>query len=389
MDIFREYTSLNYRENRYLIHKKSGAILLLNGSAAMFVDLHAEKLSKSQICNKVSSAMGIDPARIETDLKSFIQTLQGQSSYTFETDQLNGSKSPEWTPMTLDLTGGYQTFYSVGGLEFNIVCSSSAVSQFCEAQFAPLSIRQLLQDTAVDIKVIESYEGWAIECDGSLIDLVPEESSVVGRLRGLMLERIGGQYRYSIGIHAAAVLTADSLALLFSAPSGYGKSTLSTYLSLNGNASLGDDSLVVDLITQMVIPFPASAKLAPGSIDALGLGGDGSFDRLRRIDGDFESSEGPVQLFAPSDQSQTLTVPRLAKALIFPKYDSAGRTEIRALDVADVFSRLMISGVCWNQDPSTGLAEAYINFVAGMSAYELNYSSSVQARDLLLELDLL
>jgi hypothetical protein len=331
LDTLKEYSSLSYSDNRYLIHKKSGAILLLNGSAAMFVDLHAENIPKSQIYNLASAAMGVDPARVETDLNSFIQTLQGHISYTFEADQREGSKFSKSTQITFELTGGHQTFYRVGGLEFNIVCSSSTVSQFCEAQFAPLSITELLEDTSVDIKVFESTDGWAIESDGSLVDVVPEESSVVGRLRGLMLERIGEQYRYSIGVHAAAVLTADNRALLFSAPSGYGKSTLSTYLALNGNASLGDDSLVVDLIAQKIIPFPASTKLGRRSIDALGLGDGQSFDRLTRIDGDFETEEGPVQLFAPSDKSQILTMTYGAKALVFPTYDLAGQTEIRAL----------------------------------------------------------
>ena len=70
---------------------------------------------------------------------------------------------------------------------------------------------------------------------------------MVGHMRTLMLEKIAAQYQYSIGIHAAAVLTSDNKALLFSAPSGFGKSTLSVFLALNGNDSLGDDSLIVDL----------------------------------------------------------------------------------------------------------------------------------------------
>lgn len=213
---------------------------------------------------------------------------------------------------------------------------------------------------------------------------------MVGRLRTLMLVKIAAQYRYSIGVHSAAVLTSDNKALLFSAPSGFDKSTLPVFLALNGNDSLGNDSLVVDLDSSMVVPFPASAKWDQQSIDILGLDGNQvSIGEMQRIEGDFETEESPVQLFAPSGDSQVLTTRCDAKALLFPKYDSGAQAGIKALDVASVFSHLTAGGVYWNQCSSTGLAKAYINFVAGLNAYELNYTTVDQARDLLLELDLL
>lgn len=42
----KEYSSLICRKNHCLIHKKSGALLFINGSAAMFVDLHAKNICK-------------------------------------------------------------------------------------------------------------------------------------------------------------------------------------------------------------------------------------------------------------------------------------------------------------------------------------------------------
>ncbi|QDX25124.1 hypothetical protein FPZ54_03190 [Sphingomonas suaedae] len=76
--------------------------------------------------------------------------------------------------------------------------------------------------------------------------------------------------RGKIVLHASGVLTRKGV-LLFTAPSGVGKSTLAAVLAARGHALVTDDMAVVDPEAGRwrVFPGPARLKLWPDSLDAL------------------------------------------------------------------------------------------------------------------------
>jgi hypothetical protein len=110
---------------------------------------------------------------------------------------------------------------------------------------------------------------------------------------------------------------------------------------------------------------------------------------FRRIDGSFKGDEGEVQLFEPLYNSKNLESSYAVKALLFPEFDSNATSSLRKLDCADVFSRLIDSGVNANRSTCAEMTEAYLKFFASLDAYQLCYSSLDQARELMLDKGLL
>lgn len=81
------------------------------------------------------------------------------------------------------------------------------------------------------------------------------------------------QYRLVRGYHLfhAAVVARNGRALVFPAPGGMGKTTLSVKLTINGFSFLSDEIAVIDPNQQIVEPYPRKLNINASSCDLLNI----------------------------------------------------------------------------------------------------------------------
>lgn len=112
---------------------------------------------------------------------------------------------------------------------------------------------------------------------GCTIKVNPAPGAIESELRLFTLGTCFGVLCHQRGLyplHASSV-NIDGGAVLFAGDSGKGKSTIAAALGARGHALLADDISVVDTSVPYLLPAYPQRKLAPDSLEALGLQHDG------------------------------------------------------------------------------------------------------------------
>jgi HprK-related kinase A len=138
-------------------------------------------------------------------------------------------------------------------------------------------------------------------------------------------------------IHSA-VLAKGNKAILFPAPPGSGKSTLTAYLAHNGWRLLSDEMALIVPNTKTVVPFVRPICLKNQSIDiATNLFPQGQFSNIAR-----DTHKGDVIHLSPPESSwenQTNTAELVG--VVFPNYRANQDLQIYQLDKTQAFMQLV------------------------------------------------
>lgn len=137
-------------------------------------------------------------------------------------------------------------------------------------------------------------------------------------------------------IHSA-VLARDGKAILFPAPPGSGKSTLTSFLAFNGWQLLSDEMAIIVPNSRTVLPFVRPICLKNSSIDlAKAWFPHGVFSSIAK-----DTHKGDVIHLSPPVQSWQL---RKSSAeivgIVFPNYDADKKLEIYQLNKLEAFQQL-------------------------------------------------
>ena len=141
-------------------------------------------------------------------------------------------------------------------------------------------------------------------------------------------------WRRHLLLHASAV-EKDGKALIMTGASGSGKSTLSAMLGNKGWRFMGDEFVLLDLLTGEAVPFPRMISLkneAIGAMQATAL--DARFGPLMT-----GTPKGDVRhLVPPADAIARMAEPAKPALLLFPSfgYDPV----VREIGASEVFMRL-------------------------------------------------
>ena len=141
-------------------------------------------------------------------------------------------------------------------------------------------------------------------------------------------------WRRHLLLHASAV-EKDGKALIMTGASGSGKSTLSAMLGHKGWRFMGDEFVLLDLVTGDAVPFPRMISLkneAIGAMQATAL--DARFGPLMT-----GTPKGDVRhLVPPADAIARMAEPAKPALLLFPSfgYDPV----VREIGASEVFMRL-------------------------------------------------
>lgn len=383
--IVRSFYVADIQNTPLLFHRESGEVSSINSSAALLINLAQSGLSNAEIISEVSVAHAVTEQQIHQDLDDLgthLKQIQTAEESNIETD--DGQMDVD-DFIALDYSQPHKTcFYKIAKCEFQIDYPDEETYQLCDSILSALATEPIIK-TDVLLELQAGENGWAILVNGDIQYAMEDHSSFADYLRTAILDALGSRLVNWISLHAAGILDNSGEAILFAAPSGSGKSTLSIELILQGFEYLGDDTQILDLDSQQIWPFPTAANLKEGSWPLF----ESRLPEL--IDTPiFRPDVRPVK-FLPIKADSGVTNKRYkTKALIFPEYDSIHKEgTIEKVDLETRISLLSNSG-CYSQvQASAEMSQKYIEYMLSLDAYQLQYSSSQQAIELLSCADLL
>ena len=398
------YSVIQVNSDRFLIHQSNGQVLAINDTAELFIDLLTAGHDRQQVCTEVANAFSIDIKQIEGDFDQFISNLERLASAACEDNlrqdvdddeiavehfqAIDGDLSDSKKLQTSLLSpSSLPTLHlSIATLNFSIRFPDLPSFELCSALLSTMSSAT---DRAPDakreitfIRVLRGRNGWAIEVDGSIRCAFSSHRRISEFLRTCLFDRIGQTLENWICLHAAAVANQSGDAILLVGTSGSGKSTLALKLAQMGLTYLGDDSLILDLDRQEILPFPAAANLKPGAWEIY-RPEIAELDQLPI----FHADVRPVKYLPPPESgiaaSAVATQRFSAKYLMFPTFSLDHSGTASEVEVGDLFTRLIDSGIYTRLNSSAPMSQRFIEFFLGLHCREICYSSTTQALQLL------
>jgi HprK-related kinase A len=186
-------------------------------------------------------------------------------------------------------------------------------------------------------------------------------------------------WRRHLLLHASAV-EKDGKALIMTGASGSGKSTLAAMLGHNGWRFMGDEFVLLDLVTGEAAPFPRMISLkneAIGAMQASAL--DGRFGPLMT-----GTPKGDIRhLVPPADAIAAMAVPAKPALLLFPSFGY--EPVVREISASEVFMRLTQASTNYVALGEAGFT-TLTRFIKTVPARAIDYRDGVEAETLVNQL---
>lgn len=170
-------------------------------------------------------------------------------------------------------------------------------------------------------------------------------------------------------IHSA-VLAKNGKAVLFPAPPGSGKSTLTAYLSRNGWRLLSDEMALITPLTLEVTPFVRPICLKNDSIELVkSWYPKATFSTIAK-----DTHKGDVVHMAPDEDSVKLQNETAQIAgIVFPKFSKKKFCDIFSMDKATAYTLLTENAFNFSVLQGKGV-QSIINIVEQVPAFEVHYN---------------
>jgi HprK-related kinase A len=186
-------------------------------------------------------------------------------------------------------------------------------------------------------------------------------------------------WRRALLLHASAV-EKDGKALIMTGESGSGKSTLSAMLGHMGWRFMGDEFVLLDLVTGEAMPFPRLISLKNDAIAAMQaqVAADRFGPCMRG------TPKGDIRhLVPPSNAVQSMGVPARPALLLFPSFgfDAA----VRPVAPSEVFARLTQASTNYVALGEAGF-RTLTGFVKNVPARAIDYRNGDEALTLVNQL---
>lgn len=170
-------------------------------------------------------------------------------------------------------------------------------------------------------------------------------------------------------VHASAI-TNGLKTILFSAPSGSGKTTMAALLQTQGYHLISDDFVPFDKHSQNAYPFPIAMSIKEGSMDLLTR----HYPSLEEGQLHYISSEKKVRYLPIENKKMKMIFP--VKEIIFVKYDQSINFKLEKIEPLEAF-KLLLEQI-W-VPPSPDNVEILFEKIFQFSYYQLTYSDNSKA----------
>lgn len=207
---------------------------------------------------------------------------------------------------------------------------------------------------------------------------LPLAQALLAAEMGMNLQMALGWRRHLL-LHASAV-EKDGKALIMTGASGSGKSTLSAMLGCKGWRFLGDEFVLLDLLTGVVVPFPRLISLKNTSISAMQVTAlDGRFGPLLR-----DTPKGEIRHLVPAgDAIRAMTQPAQPALLLFPSFGF--ESAVREIAPSEIFIRLTQASTNYVALGEAGF-KTLTRFVNTVPARAIDYCNGEEAEALVNQL---
>lgn len=209
---------------------------------------------------------------------------------------------------------------------------------------------------------------------------LPAEHSYAMLEWGMNYVVAANEFTYAI-VHAG-ILALNDKAIMFPAPPGSGKSTLTLWLAFNGWRLLSDEMALVKPNSLQVVPFVRPICLKNKSIDlAKTWFPHATFSDITRNThkGDVCHVSPPAESWQHNQREAQLT------ALVFPKYQAGSALEIYQLNQAQAFAELANNAFNMSVLGKLGFDTAF-ELVSRLPAFTVQYSDMTELTEFLSEL---
>lgn len=200
-----------------------------------------------------------------------------------------------------------------------------------------------------------------------------EPHLLVGALCQAILERLHPATRWGPMIHGGAVAR-EGKAIVITAPSGFGKSTLIAYLVARGFEFLSDDLVPLRAQDHVVMPFPLPISVKPGAAGALA-------PFYSSLDAD-----APRENQFLIQHASFMAPGRPVEALIFPRYTPGATTSFENVSVEDALLRLLSDRIYFGLPIADQILSGFIRFLRRIERRSLIYSRFEEVEDCLAQL---
>jgi hypothetical protein len=174
-----------------------------------------------------------------------------------------------------------------------------------------------------------------------------------------------------MGAFHAAALSKNNQAVLISAPSGFGKSTLTALLMAKGLNLISDDLVPISRKNQQIFSYPAGISVKPGAIGMLSA----YFPELKNAKTRLNTSTGKeVTCIAPS--SKVLQEAAKVKAILFPEFNKNVDFEWEKVDNISVLNDFITESWIASDENSVSI---FLDWFFQLPCYRLRYSSNEMA----------
>ena len=220
----------------------------------------------------------------------------------------------------------------------------------------------------------------AINGDYMLADAapLPLSQALLAAEMAMNLQMALGWRRHLL-LHASAV-EKDGKALIMTGASGSGKSTLSAMLGHKGWRFMGDEFVLLDLLTGDVVPFPRLISLKNGAIGAMQATAlDGRFGPLMT-----GTPKGDIRhLVPPTDAVKAMMQPVKPALLLFPSFGY--EPAVREVALGEVFMRLTQASTNFVALGEAGFT-TLTRFIKTVPTRAIDYGDGMQAEALVNQL---
>lgn len=182
-------------------------------------------------------------------------------------------------------------------------------------------------------------------------------------------------WRRHLLLHASAV-EKDGKALIMTGASGSGKSTLAAMLGHRGWRFMGDEFVLIDLVTGDAAPFPRLISLKNEAIAAMQATAlDGRFGPLMT-----GTPKGDIRhLVPPADAIAAMAVPAKPALLLFPSFGY--EPVIREIGASEIFMRLTQASTNYVALGEAGFT-TLTRFIRTVPARAIDYRDGIEAEAL-------
>ena len=359
-----------FGDNYAVYNRVSGTLLVLNSSAFVIFELLGQGATSSEAARMIASNSGATYDSILEDIDTQINQWRDAGLFDEVVKEPEHALLPDCHLKAIFQSGEYKFEFSSN--------NQKTFALFCDL-LAPLSAGEGLSSGVVPsvLSVTVENEKFSVWFDGERLigpdDFSPARHTVIARIANMAADDRAGCV-----FHASA-FRINGKTFLVSGRSGAGKSTLTASMVALDAIYLADDLVAMNEPLNALCPNPVRLNVK-----------EKSFKIISKLYPDLQTATDWIVGGVNTRYVQPARLPKFNSCavdyLIFPKFDSRATAGMKRLESRDALIKLATNGIDLSRKP--GAVQRLVNFISNTPCYDLNYSSTQEAYDLINQISL-